>query len=150
MISIFITLFSLITHDLPIINNTYKCKLYFPFIGNQNIQYIRYEEFTSALLLSGIINTEGKLFFDKNDVYNYSLDENINQILLKYKCKINEAYYYYLNSFEKLGSNTLLKRDGGLQLACRRDEKLIIWREAPREVDSCWMTTILRDIVVKF
>ena len=93
MISIFITLFSLITHDLPIINNTYKCKLYFPFIGNQNIQYIRYEEFTSALLLSGIINTEGKLFFDKNDVYNYSLDENINQILLKYKCKINEAYY---------------------------------------------------------
>ena len=93
MISIFSTLFSLITHDLPIINNKYKCKLYFPFVGNQNIQYIRYEEFTSSLILSGIINTEGKLFFDKNDVYNYSLDENINQILLKYKCKINEAYY---------------------------------------------------------
>jgi len=93
MLIIFTTLFSLITHNLPIINNIYKCKLYFPFVGNQNIQYIRYEDFTSSLLLSGIINIQGKIFFDKNDVYNYSLDENMNQILLKYKCKINEAYY---------------------------------------------------------
>ena len=93
MIFIFITLFLLIHHNLPIINNKYKSKLYFPFIGNQNIQYIRYQEFTSSLLLYGIINCEGKILFDKSDVSNYSLDENINQILLKYKCKIIKAYY---------------------------------------------------------
>lgn len=93
MIFIFITLFLLIHHNLPIINNIYKSKLYFPFIGNQNIQYIRYQEFTSSLLLYGIINCEGKIFFDKSDISNYSLDENINQILLKYKCKIIKAYY---------------------------------------------------------
>ena len=66
MLIIFTTLFSLITNGLPIINNIYKCKLHFPFIGNQNIQYIRYEELTSSLLLTGIINTEGKLFFDNS------------------------------------------------------------------------------------
>ena len=93
MIFIFTSLFSLITYDLPIINNIYKCKLYFPFIGNQDIKYIRHQDFTSSLLLSGIINTEGKIFFDKNDVYNYSLDENMNQILSKYKCKVNEVHY---------------------------------------------------------
>ena len=44
----------------------------------------------------------------------------------------------------------LVALDGGLQLACRRDEKFIIWRKAPHELDSCWMMTILRDGVVNF
>ena len=51
------------------------------------------QKYTSSLKLYGIINTDGFLYFDKNNPQNYSFDDNIKNVMSKYKCKINEAYY---------------------------------------------------------
>lgn len=93
MFSFFYILLSLIDIKLPIINNIYKSKFIIPLIGKQNIEYQRIEKYKSSLKLYGIINTNGYLFFDKNDIKNYSFDEEIQNVMNKYKCKINEAYY---------------------------------------------------------
>jgi hypothetical protein len=74
-------------------NNIYKTTFNVPVIGKQYIEYKRFEKYTSSLKLYGIINADGFLFFDKNDVTNYSFDKKIENIMSKYKCKINEAYY---------------------------------------------------------
>jgi len=93
MFSFFYILLSLIDIKLPIINNIYKSKFNIPLIGKQNIEYQRIEKYKSSLKLYGIINADGYLFFDKNDIKNYSFDEEIQNVMNKYKCKINEAYY---------------------------------------------------------
>jgi len=93
MFSFFYILLTLIEIKLPIINNIYKSKFIIPLLGKQNIEYKRIEKYKSSLKLYGIINADGYLFFDKNDIKNYSFDEEIQNIMNKYKCKISEAYY---------------------------------------------------------
>ena len=93
IITTIISVISIINTKLPIMNNIYKTNLNLPLIGNQYIEYKRFEKYTSSLKLYGIINTDGFLYFDKNNPQNYSFDDNIKNVMSKYKCKINEAYY---------------------------------------------------------
>ena len=93
MINVILYFLSIVNIKLPTMNNIYKTTFNVPVIGRQNIEYKRFEKYTSSLKLYGIINADGLLFFDKNDVTKYSFDETIENIMSKYKCKINEAYY---------------------------------------------------------
>ena len=74
-------------------NNIYKTSINFSVLGNQNIEYQRIEKYKSIIKLYGLINVDGFIYFNKDDVYNYNFDENINNIISKYKCKISDAYY---------------------------------------------------------
>ena len=78
---------------LPPINNIYKTTLNIPLLGKQNIEYIRTELLVSKVTFSGKLNTHGYIYFDKNNVYNYKLDNNLKNIITKYKCTIINPYY---------------------------------------------------------
>lgn len=93
MLSILVSILTILTPKLPIMNNIYKTSINFSVLGNQNIEYQRIERYKSIIKLHGLINVNGFIYFNKDDVYNYKFDENINNIISKYKCKISDAYY---------------------------------------------------------
>lgn len=86
---------SMLINNLPPINNIYNGNVYFPLIGNQSIKYKRITRDKSLLELSGIIDTTGYIYIDVNNVENYQLDNNLNNIVKKYKCTIERHYYNY-------------------------------------------------------
>ena len=79
---------SLLINNLPPINNIYNGNIYFPLIGNQSIKYKRIAKNKSLVELSGIIDTTGYIYNDIDNVENYKLDNNLNNIVKKYKCTI--------------------------------------------------------------
>lgn len=93
----FLILLSFCILNLPKINNIYKTTIKIPLIGKQNIKYKRIEKYKSSLNLNGIININGYIYFDENNINNYSYDKNINKIITKYKCNIKETYYNYID-----------------------------------------------------
>ena len=86
---------SLLINNLPPINNIYNGNIYFPLIGNQSIKYKRIAKNKSLVELSGIIDTTGYIYNDIDNVENYKLDNNLNNIVKKYKCTIERPYYNY-------------------------------------------------------
>jgi hypothetical protein len=93
MLSLLVSILTILAPKLPIMNNIYKTSINFSVLGNQNIEYQRIEKYKSIIKLHGLINVDGFIYFNKDDVYNYIFDENINNIISKYKCKISDAYY---------------------------------------------------------
>lgn len=93
MLSLLVSILTILAPKLPIMNNIYKTSINFSVLGNQNIEYQRIERYKSIIKLHGLINVDGFIYFNKDDVYNYDFDENINNIISKYKCKISDAYY---------------------------------------------------------
>ena len=82
-----------INNILPPINKIYITNINIPLIGKQNILYERTEKYKSKLILNGIVNSEGNIYYDKKNVYNYELNNNLINILKKYKCSFSDANY---------------------------------------------------------
>ena len=82
-----------IKNILPPINNIYKATLNVPLIGKQNIEYKRIGLLESKVKLDGKLNTIGYIYFDKTNIYNYNLDDNLKDIIKKYRCTIYNPYY---------------------------------------------------------
>ena len=93
MLSLLVSILTILAPKLPIMNNIYKTSINFSVLGNQNIEYQRIERYKSIIKLHGLINVDGFIYFNEDDVYKYNFDENINNIISKYKCKISDAYY---------------------------------------------------------
>lgn len=82
-----------IKNILPPINNIYKTTLNFPLIGKQNIEYKRIGLLESEVKLYGKLDAVGYIYFNKNNVYDYNFDDNLKNIIKKYKCNFYEPYY---------------------------------------------------------
>ena len=82
---------------LPPINNVYKTSVYIPLLGKQNIEYKRIKLYESEVRLFGLINEKGKVYINKENIYDYTFDEVLKKIITKYKCELNNPYY---NNYE--------------------------------------------------
>lgn len=82
-----------IKNILPPINNIYKTTLNVPLLGKQNIEYKRIGLLESEVKLYGKLETTGYIYFDKTNVYNYKFDNNLKDIIKKYRCTIYNPYY---------------------------------------------------------
>jgi len=78
---------------LPPINNIYYTSINIPLAGKQNIIYERREKLISELKLSGKVNVVGNIYFNENNPYEYTLDDNLNHIIKKYKCSLYDPFY---------------------------------------------------------
>lgn len=78
---------------LPPINNVYHSSIYVPIAGKQNILYERTSKYKSEIKLSGRVNVNGYVYFDKNNPFNYDFDDNIKEVLKKYKCTLYDPKY---------------------------------------------------------
>tara|TARA_B100000989_G_scaffold294029_1_gene272338 strand:+ start:85 stop:471 length:387 start_codon:yes stop_codon:yes gene_type:complete len=81
---------------LPPLNNIYKTKINIPFIGNQEIEYERIRFFESEVRLHGLLNEKGIVYIDKKNIYNYTFDEVLQNIIKKYKCDLYKPYYSHV------------------------------------------------------
>lgn len=101
MLTIFITLLSFCFNSSPVdkilppINNIYKTNVNIPLIGNQIIEYERTKYYISEVRLDGIINAKGNVYINKNNIYDYTFDEILKNIIKKYKCELNNPYYNF-------------------------------------------------------
>jgi len=80
---------------LPNVNSKYYTKLSFPFIGNQEIEYLQYKKFKSKITLTGIINENGYITYNIKDLDNFIMDKNLINIIQRYNCIIEEPLYNY-------------------------------------------------------
>lgn len=96
--------FSLTLENLPPLNNIYKSSLKIPLLGKQEIYLQRKTKNTASLKMNGIVNTNGKIFYHKtqNNEYNYTFDENINNVLDKYKVSMYNIDYDNENDISKV------------------------------------------------
>ena len=104
-----------LTYSLPPINNVYGGSINFPLAGKQNIEFERLKKNTSQVRLYGIIKCIGYVYNendknenDKNDenenenenevnTMNYDLDNNLKNIVRKYRCSIEAPLYDVTN-----------------------------------------------------
>tara|TARA_B100000575_G_C23131220_1_gene656200 strand:+ start:2042 stop:2437 length:396 start_codon:yes stop_codon:yes gene_type:complete len=82
-----------IKNILPPINNIYKTSLNIPLFGKQNIEYTRTGLLESKVELTGKLNAIGFIYFDKTNIYEYNFDNNLKDIVKKYRCTIYNPYY---------------------------------------------------------
>jgi hypothetical protein len=85
-----------LSYCLPPLNNVYKGSISFPLLGTQNIEFERLQKNTSQVKLRGLINCKGYIYNDENDEnisMNYDLDNNLINIIRKYRCSIEAPYY---------------------------------------------------------
>jgi hypothetical protein len=91
-------------YSLPPLNNVYKGSISFPLLGKQNIEFERLKKNTSQVRLYGLINCNGYIYNDENVENdenisqkcintNYKLDDNLLNIIRKYRCIIEAPYY---------------------------------------------------------
>jgi hypothetical protein len=91
-------------YSLPPLNNVYKGSISFPLLGKQNIEFKRLKKNTSQVRLYGLINCNGYIYNDENVENdenisqkcintNYKLDNNLINIIRKYRCIIEAPYY---------------------------------------------------------
>jgi hypothetical protein len=91
-------------YSLPPLNNVYKGSISFPLLGKQNIEFERLKKNTSQVRLYGLINCNGYIYNDENVENdenisqkcintNYKLDNNLLNIIRKYRCNIEAPYY---------------------------------------------------------
>ena len=91
-----------LTFSLPSLNNVYRGSLYIPLLGKQNIEFERLKLNTSRVRLYGLINCDGLIYNDENinkDEINmsYDLDNNLKNIMTKYRCIIDAPTYDVTN-----------------------------------------------------
>ena len=94
-----------LSYSLPPLNNVYGGSINFPLAGKQNIEFERLKKNTSQVRLYGLINCNGYVYNDEkdekdeNDEYNiintmnYELDNNLINIMSKYRCSIEAPLY---------------------------------------------------------
>ena len=94
-----------LTYSLPSLNNVYCGTLIIPLVGKQNIEFERLKENISQVRLYGLINCEGLIYNDKNSntntnintkdgtIMSYDLDNNLKNIMTKYRCSIDAPTY---------------------------------------------------------
>ena len=87
-----------LTFSLPSLNNVYRGSLNIPLLGNQNIEFERLKLNTSQVRLYGLINCDGLIYNDENINKNeinmsYDLDNNLKNIMTKYRCSIDAPTY---------------------------------------------------------
>jgi hypothetical protein len=97
-----------LSYSLPPLNNLYKGSINFPLVGKQNIEFERLKKNTSQVRLYGLINCNGYIYNDENDEnyknisksitnkcinMKYELDNNLLNIMRKYRCIIEAPYY---------------------------------------------------------
>ena len=82
----------LLSYTLPPINNVYSGNINILLLGKQNIVFKRIEKTTSEIILNGIINKKGYIYNTEN-TKNYKLDNNLQNIIDKYKCVIENPIY---------------------------------------------------------
>ena len=99
MIAMFNILLLTLAYALPSLNKVYSVALVFPLLGNQNIEFERLKKNTSQVRLSGLINCKGYIYNDEkeNSCMNYDLDNNLKNIMRKYRCSIEAPYYDVIN-----------------------------------------------------
>ena len=90
------------TFSLPALNNVYSGSLYIPLLGKQNIEFERLKPNISQVRLHGLINCDGLIYNDENinkDEINmsYDLDNNLKNIMTKYRCIIDAPTYDVTN-----------------------------------------------------
>ena len=89
----FITnIFFILSYALPPINHVYSGNVNILLLGKQNIVFKRIEKTTSEIILNGIINKQGYIYNTEN-TKNYKLDNNLQNIIDKYKCVIENPIY---------------------------------------------------------
>ena len=90
-----------LSYNLPPINNVYSGSINFSLAGKQNIEFERVKKNTSQVRLYGLINCIGYVYNenDENEVntMNYDLDNNLKNIVRKYRCSIETPYYDVTN-----------------------------------------------------
>lgn len=91
-VTIIYTLLSL-NNILPPINNIYYTSLNIPLAGKQNIMYERRENLVVELKLSGKVNVNGYIYFNENNLNEYELDNNLKNLIRKYRCSFFNPYY---------------------------------------------------------
>jgi hypothetical protein len=96
-----------LSYSLPPLNNIYSGSINFPLLGKQNIEFERLKKNTSHIKLFGLINCNGYIYYDENNEnnennenvsnkcinINYELDNNLLNIIRKYRCTIEAPYY---------------------------------------------------------
>ena len=97
-----------LSYSLPPLNNVYSGSINFPLAGKQNIEFERLKKNTSQVRLYGLINCNGYVYNDENDekddnnendeyniinTMNYELDNNLINIMSKYRCSIEAPLY---------------------------------------------------------
>ena len=99
-----------LSYSLPPLNNVYRGSIIFPLLGKQNIEFERLKKNTSQVRLIGLINCNGYIYNDENYDnnennendknksniclnMNYQLDNNLLNIIRKYRCTIEAPYY---------------------------------------------------------
>jgi len=97
-----------LSYSLPPLNNVYGGSINFPLAGKQNIEFERVKKNTSQVRLYGLINCNGYVYNDENDekddnnendeynvinTMNYELDNNLINIMSKYRCSIEAPLY---------------------------------------------------------
>lgn len=85
-----------LSYSLPQLNNLYRGSIIFPLMGKQIIEFERLHKNTSQVRLSGLINCNGYIYNDESDentCMNYVLDNNLKNIIRKYRCSIESPYY---------------------------------------------------------
>ena len=99
-----------LSYSLPPLNNIYKGSISFPLLGKQTIEFERLKKNTSQVRLIGLINCNGYIYNDENYEnnennendknksniclnMNYQLDNNLLNIIRKYRCTIEAPYY---------------------------------------------------------
>jgi hypothetical protein len=93
-----------LSYSLPPLNNVYKGSISFPLLGKQTIEFERLKKNTSQVRLIGLINCNGYIYNNENYEnnenvsnkcinINYELDNNLLNIIRKYRCTIEAPYY---------------------------------------------------------
>jgi hypothetical protein len=94
-----------LSYSLPPLNNVYSGSISFPLLGKQTIEFERLKKNTSQVRLIGLINCNGYIYNDENydnnenneninkTCLNYQLDNNLINIIRKYRCTIEAPYY---------------------------------------------------------
>lgn len=89
-----------LSYSLPPLNNIYCGSINFPLAGKQIIEFERLKKNTSQVRLQGLINCNGYVYNDENDenvniinTMNYKLDNNLINIVRKYRCSIEAPLY---------------------------------------------------------
>ena len=92
-----------LSYNLPPLNNVYSGSINFPLLGKQFIEFERLKQNTSQVRLQGLINCNGYVYNENdeniNEVnnMNYELDNNLINIVRKYRCSIEAPYYDVTN-----------------------------------------------------
>ena len=92
--------------SLPPVNNIYIANINVPIIGSQYIEYERFTELESEIRMKGIINNIGYIKYKKEtknnenclkssskNLYSYELNDNLKNILNKYRCELKNPSY---------------------------------------------------------